>query len=288
MIPLALTSAAMLLMAQAGPTVAPGAAPPLRGAPLEIPRKKKADAAPAQAAATSRMAQCGALLRSGPAAAETFAEDWLESAKGSARAEPGECLGMALSALGRWGDAEAAFTAARDVTPAHEAANRARLGGMAGNALLAAGKTEAALERLDAAHGEALGAGNPKLAGEISIDRARALVALKRDGDAAAALVSARTNAAENGQAWLLSATLSRRQGKLAEAQAQILTAVKLLPLDPEVGLEAGVIAMLAGNEPAARRSWQSVLAAAPGSETARTAQSYLDQLGPDPSPSGR
>ena len=195
---------------------------------------------------------------------------------------------MTLAAQGRWDAAEAAFSAAYEVTPAGEPRNRARLAGMAGNALLAAGKPAAALALLDQAHGEALGAADPRLAAEISIDRARALVTLKSDGDAAAALATARANAADNGQGWLLSATLSRRQGKLAEAQQQILMAAQLMPLDPEVGLEAGVIAMLAGNEGAARRSWLSVVKAAPGSEAARTAQSYLDQLGPDPAPSGR
>ncbi|MFN5085021.1 MAG: tetratricopeptide repeat protein [Novosphingobium sp.] len=213
---------------------------------------------------------------------------YVRTSRGWAGVEPGLCLGMALAAQGQWDEAEAAFTAARELTPANEPANRARLGGMAGNALLAAGKAEAALALLDQAHGEALGAKDPRLAGEISIDRARALVALKRDGDAAAALATARANAADNGQGWLLSATLSRRQGKLAEAQQQIQVAAELLPLDPEVGLEAGVIAVLAGNDGAARRSWLSVIKAAPGSETARTAQSYLDQLGPDPAPSGR
>ena len=44
----------------------------------------------------------------------------------------------------------------------------------------------------------------------------------------------------------------------------------------------------VARNDGAARRSWLSVLKTAPGSETARIAQSYLDQLGPDPAPSGR
>lgn len=274
------------LLAQVGPSVGVGAGGSLPQAPLEIPRKKTEAAAPT--ASLSQAAQCRKLLATSPIEAADYAETWLDSAKGSARAEPGQCLGLARAAQGQWDDAQAAFMAARELTPASEPANRARLGGMAGNALLAAGKTEAALALLDQAHGEALGAGSPRLAGEISIDRARALVALKRDGDAAAALTTARTNAAENGQGWLLSATLSRRQGKLAEAQQQIQVAAQLLPLDPEVGLEAGVIAVLAGNDGAARRSWLSVVKAAPGSETARTAQSYLDQLGPDPAPSGR
>lgn len=275
------------LLAQVGPSVGVGAGGSLPQAPLEIPRKK-AEAAVARPAPLSQAAQCRKLLATSPVEAADFAEAWLNSAKGSARAEPGQCLGVALAAQAKWDDAEAAFMAAREMTPANEPTNRARLGGMAGNALLAAGKTEAALALLDQAHGEALGAKDPRLAGEISIDRARALVALKRDGDAAAALATARANAADNGQGWLLSATLSRRQGKLAEAQQQIQVAAELLPLDPEVGLEAGVIAVLAGNDGAARRSWLSVIKAAPGSETARTAQSYLDQLGPDPAPSGR
>ncbi len=274
------------LIAQFGPSVGVGAAGSLPQAPLEIPRKKSEAATPA--AELSPAALCRKLLTTSPVQAQAFAEKQLKDLKGSARAEPGQCLGMALSAQGKWDAALAAFDAAREVTPASEPANRARLGGMAGNALLAAGKPEAALAQLDQAHGEALGAGDLRLAGEISIDRARALVALKRDGDAATALATARTNAAENGQGWLLSATLSRRQGKLADAQQQIMTAAQLMPTDPEVGLEAGVIAMLAGNESAARRSWLSVLQTAPGSEVARTAQSYLDQLGPDPAPSGR
>jgi len=274
------------LIAQVGPSVGVGAGGSLPHAPLEIPRKKAEAVAPP--ARLTPAAQCRKLLADNPAQAVAFAEQRLKDLKGSARAEPGQCLGMALVAQGKWEAAQSAFTAAREVTPASEPASLARLGGMAGNAVLALGKPETALALLDQAHGEALGAGDSRLAAEISIDRARALVALKRDGDAAAALATARANAADNGQGWLLSATLSRRQGKLAEAQQQILMAAQLMPLDPEVGLEAGVIAMLAGNEGAARRSWLSVVKAAPGSEAARTAQSYLDQLGPDPAPSGR
>ena len=121
------------------------------------------------------------------------------------------------------------------------------------------------------------------LLGEVQIDRARALVALKREAEAGEALVEARTSAAANPLAWLLSATLSRRQGKLAQAQAQIATAAELAPHDAEVGLEAGVIAMLTGNEAAARKSWQSAIAAAPASEAAATAKGYLAQLGEAP-----
>lgn len=261
-----------------------GNAPALPRAPLEIPRRKlnvTLDPLP-----PSRLQQCLELARTAPAAAEQAARTWLAEAKGSARAEPGRCLGVALSAQGQLDEARAAFLAARDASPANERANMARLGGMAGNAALAAGQAEAALAALDTAHGDALGAGDARLAALLSIDRARALVALKRDGDAAAALAEARSGAPAEAQGWLLSATLARRQGQLAQAQAQIETAAQLAPLDPEVGLEAGVIAALGGRDAAARKSFGSVIAAAPGSEAARRAQQYLDQLGPAAAPS--
>ena len=63
--------------------------------------------------------------------------------------------------------------------------------------------------------------------------------------------------------------------------QARIERAAALLPIDPAIGLEAGVIAMLAGHEEAARRSWQSVVAAAPDSAEAQTAKGYIAQLRP-------
>lgn len=260
-----------------------GNAPALPQAPLEIHHKRKgADTAvrpPIRLA--SKLDQCLSQAKDDPAAAEDLAHAWLGAAKGSGRAEPGQCLGVALSGQGQWGDAAAAFMAARGDTPASERGNLARLAAMAGNAWLAQGKPDAALTALDLAHGDALGANDPHLAAQLSIDRARALVQLKREGDAAAALAEARSGAAEDPQAWLLSATLSRRQNKLAEAQQQIEQAATLAPLDPEVGLEAGVIAALGGRDAAARQSFQSVIKAAPDGEAAKRAQQYLDQLGP-------
>ncbi len=64
--------------------------------------------------------------------------------------------------------------------------------------------------------------------------------------------------------------------------------AAALAPQDPEIGLEAGVIAVLGGRDEAARRSWRSVLAAAPDSDQAKVAKGYLDQLGPAPTSEGR
>jgi len=206
------------------------------------------------------------------------AESRVASARGLALAAANHCLGKALAASERWGEAESAFLAALAATPAAHATVRGRLGAMAGNAALAAGANERALGLFDAALLAA--SGDSPLAGAIQLDRARALVTLKRNDEAAAALAAARTALPANAEAWLLSATLSRRQSRLEEAQGQIEKAAALLPQDPEIGLEAGVIAMLAGREDAARKSWQSVLAAAPQGAAAETARGYLAQIG--------
>ncbi len=237
-------------------------------------------AAPQTFEAPSRLHECLTAASDDPQAALDSANAWLIEAKGSQQAEPRLCLGSAYSTQEEWSDAERDFLAGRDIAAASDHVLRARLGTMAGNSALAAGAADRALPMLDAAHADALAAGDLQLAGDIAIDRARALVALKRDGDAAAALAEARTASPDNAFGWLLSATLSRRMGQLPQAQTQIETAAQLQPVDPEVGLEAGVIAVLSGHGAAAAKSWQSVIAAAPDSPSAATARGYLAQLG--------
>ncbi len=278
-------SFALFLIAQAGPFVVPGSpnsvtrppverrsAPPRRAnAPVVLPKPK------------SELQRCLAQARNAPATAITEASAWLARTEPITGGEPQFCLGTAYGELSRWPEAEAAFIAGRDAVGPANIGLRAQMGGIAGNVALLQKAPARALVALDMAHGDALTAGDIALVGEISLDRARALVALKRDAEAATALVEARTSAATNPLAWLLSATLSRRLGKLPAAQAQINTAAGLDPTDPEIGLEAGLIAMLQGREDAARKSWQSVIRLAPGSDIATTAQGYLAQLDAKP-----
>ena len=275
-----------LLLAQAGGLGAPEGVGAMRAG--STPRHTGI-ALPQAVAAPSRLQSCLAAAADDPQRAEDTANAWLREAHGSQQAEPRLCLGSAYTTQERWDDAERDFLAGRDVAAASDHLLRARLGGMAGNSVLAAGAAggvgaagapERALSLLDAAHGDALAAGDAHLAGDIAIDRARALVALNRDGDAATALAEARTANPDNALGWLLSATLSRRQGQLTKAQAQIETAAQLQPVDPEIGLEAGVIAVLSGHAAAAAKSWQSVIATAPDSPSATTARGYLAQLG--------
>ncbi|MEW9854713.1 tetratricopeptide repeat protein [Novosphingobium sp. M1R2S20] len=216
---------------------------------------------------------------SSPAAGAIAAQKALDRAKGEQRVRAGLCLGAALGAMERWDEARTAFLQARDAAAATDVASRARLGAMAGNAALAAGSAEAALAILDTAQADARSTEDNALTGTVAIDRARALVALGRQDQAATALTEARAALPDNAQAWLLSATLSRRADNLSEAQAQIERAAQLSPRDPEIGLEAGVIAVLDGREDAARKSWQSVVDGAPQSEAAETASGYLAQL---------
>lgn len=269
----------LALLMQVGPfgTTPPASAPPR---PPETRRPAAAPGPDLPSRPRSRLEFCLDAAGGNPVDAIDDAESWRDVSQGAARAEPLLCLGTAHARLEQWAQAEEAFVAGRDTAAANDTALRAKLGAMAGNAALAQAAPERALAILDAAGVAAAATGDLRLSGEIAIDRARALVALKREDEAAGALVEARTSAADNALAWLLSATLSRRQGKLAAAQAQIATAAQLSPRDPEIGLEAGVIAMLAGNEAAARRSWESTIAAAPASEAAATARGYLAQLG--------
>jgi tetratricopeptide (TPR) repeat protein len=87
--------------------------------------------------------------------------------------------------------------------------------------------------------------------------------------EGAQALAQARELAPQDPAVWLLSATLARRMEDLASARGWIATAAQLDPANPAIGLEAGLIAALAGNDDAARSSWQSVIDLAPRSTEA-------------------
>ncbi len=227
-----------------------------------------------------RLAVCLDKARSDPSSAIVSASVWLGEALDAERSFPQQCLGMAYTRLLRWKAAEDAFLGARRDALESNPALRAKLAAMAGNSALADGRNEDALADLDLAAQDAATSLDASLAGDVQIDRSRALVALGRTAEAAAALADARRDAPQNPDGWLLSATLARRQGDLDTAQGQIRTAAGLDPLNPAIGLEAGVIAALAGHDDAARKSWQSVVDAAPDSEEAQTARGYIAQLG--------
>lgn len=263
-------------------TLFPTALLPLASLPLAI-----AQAAPVLSEAPgpiagpveARAEECLMLAASDPVTAISTASQWLGEGATAGVTHAQECLGHSYVRLLRWDAAEDAFLAARDAAVPGNHDRRARLSAMAGNAALADMRNVDALADLRAAQAEAGQVSDPQLSASIESDLARALVALKRPGEAASALERARGLDPQNSEVWLLSATLARRQGDLAAASRLINNATSLSPQDPAVGLEAGVIAVLGGDEAAARRSWGAVMQIAPGSNEAQTAQSYIAQL---------
>lgn len=271
----------LALVLQAGPWVT-ARERPISPLPPEM-RNRPARSAPVVAlppvlAVDERLRDCLSEAASAPTLAAQNARAWRDGADGQGKTGPLHCLGAAQAGLEKWDEAEGAFLAAQ--TLARNTAARAAYGAMAASAALAQGANERALGQLDTALADARSAGAKPLSAAIELDRARALLALGRKADAASALTTAREDDPANAEAFLLSATLARRDDKLAEAQTLIEQAAKLAPGDADIGLEAGVIAVLAGRDEAARKSWQSVIATAPQSPQAETARGYLEQLG--------
>lgn len=242
---------------QASPTVGPAA--PVFTAPLND---------------EARFDGCMDLATDDPATGIVAANEWLMSGGGYfAR----HCLGYAYAKDGRWGAAADSFVvAARDAELARDS-RAANLWTQAGNAALASGDATRALGHFDAALAQ--GASHGLLLGELHLDRARALVIAGQPDEAEAAFAEAHRLVPEDPLAWLLSATLARRQGKLERAQADIDVAARLAPRDPEVALEAGNIAVSAGRYDIARRNWNQAIDIRPDGPVAKTARGHLAQL---------
>ena len=219
--------------------------------------------------------ECLTLARTDPPSAIMDATMWAQQDGGFlAKA----CHGLALGNDFRFAEAAPLFIEAAKGADAKQDTRSARFWAQAGNAYIAADMATDALGALD----NALKSTAPTNAerADIEVDRARTLVALIQPDEAVVALASARRLSPENGAAWLLSATLARRMNKLPDAVSHIQTAATLSPRDPAVALEAGNIAIAAGDESAARKQWEQVIKIAPDSRQATTAQTQLTALG--------
>ncbi|MBL0923209.1 MAG: tetratricopeptide repeat protein [Sphingomonadaceae bacterium] len=237
-----------------------------------------AAAQPLPTLAEVQFTECLDLARKDPASAVTEASLWAQQGGGFlARA----CQGFALASDFKFDLATPVLREAAQGAQDKRDPRAARFWAQAGNSAIADGKPDIALDALDKAL--ALATLDNKERADSEIDRARALVALDRMADAEKSLGTARQLSPENGTAWLLSATLARRLEKLPDALTYIQTAAPLLPRDPAVALEAGNIAMAAGDEAAARKQWEQTIAIAPASRQANTAQAQLAALGASP-----
>lgn len=273
----------LALALQVGPNPTGGAIPGdelLQDRPPRAQAQPEAEAEPDPDPVSAWLAGCLGTLEEDPARAHAMAQIRRSETTGADRVLANHCLGTAAAALELWDDARTAFTAAREETPEGEPRARARFAALAGAAALGGGDAEGALPLLTLAESDAQTAKSPLLEAIAASDRARALVALGRAGQALAALENSTALAPDRAEGWLLKATLLRRLERLPEAQTAIERAAGLAATNPEIALEAGVIAVLAGRDDAARKSWQSVITLAPDSPAAATAKDYLAQLG--------
>ncbi|GAC1421652.1 MAG: hypothetical protein NVSMB69_20810 [Novosphingobium sp.] len=264
----------------------PGNPAPVSIKPLPIPhrgtvvRRTGTANTPPAPVARDRLGICLSAVKDDPATGLASARAWAASATpGAETGRANQCLGTAEARAGHYAEALPAFARAIAALPVGEEGRHAALYALAAQSALASGDATRALGWLQVAllPSSVLDA---DAKAEAQCDRARALVTLGRPEEARTALAEAHRLAPESAESWLLSATLARRDKNLALAQHDIELAAQYARLDPAVGLEAGVIAVLAGHDEAARKSWQSVLTAAPDSPEAVTAKGYLAQLG--------
>lgn len=227
----------------------------------------------------ARFEACATLAKSDPARAVAEAEAW-EKQAGNLPAR--HCLGLAYVAAERWVPAATVFTRAATAAESANDPRAAMLWTQAGNAALAGDEAGLARTALDRAL-KLEGGLSDVMRGEAWLDRARADVALGDLAGARADLDKGLLLAPDDPFAWLLSATLARRQEDMARAARDISTAAKLAPDDAGVALEAGNIAIAAGAEPAARLAWEKAKGLAPNDPAGKAAAAQLAQLAAAP-----
>jgi tetratricopeptide (TPR) repeat protein len=233
-----------------------------------------AQALPFTGTDAARFEACTALLAADPAKAVADAERW----RGGGGGPPAQqCLGMAFAAQERWAPAVAAFEQGAKEAELKRDGRAATLWVLAGNAALGGNEAAAARNHFDRAL--ALPVLEGAFRGEALVDRARAQVALADMAAARADLDAALKLVAADPMAWLLSATLARRQSDLPRAEQDIAQAARLAPDDASVALEAGNIAKLAGADDAARTAWEQAIKLEPEGAAGQSAKAALDRL---------
>ena len=197
----------------------------------------------ASASDAERFEKCSAQVKADAAAGVATAETW-QRAGGGLPARM--CLGLGYVAQERWAPAEIAFAQAAEEAERRGDGRAAGLWVQAANAALAG--EDPARARTDLDRALALPVLVDTMRGEAHLDRARAAVALNDLAGARSDMDEALKLVPQDPLAWLLSATLARRQGDAARAAKDIAEAVRLDPKAPEIAEErARIAAMTAG-----------------------------------------
>jgi tetratricopeptide (TPR) repeat protein len=229
---------------------------------------------PALSPTQQRLAQCIQTSSQDPQAAIELANAWI--AEGGGRPAR-HCLGIGFFDSGQFRSAETVFVDAGTGANGTPDPAAAQLWALAGAAALAQGEASTARDYLNFAIGEGNLTGLALATAHADLAKARAslddMAGARTSVDEALRLVP------DEGAFWIVSAIIARRMRDFVRAQADIQQAAALLPREPEVALEAGNIAYMVGNDVAARRSWESVLAIAPTGPVADAARRRLVDL---------
>ncbi len=221
-----------------------------------------------------RFGRCHDSAAEDAAAGMAAAQAWLVDGGGFVARQ---CLGFAQARGGLFDAAAESFATAAGEAEAARDWRAANLWAQAGNAALAAGDPARARRHLDAALAQGRLTG--LALGEAHLDRARAALAMQDWTSARGDLDIASREAAQDPLVWLLSATLARRQGSLAKAQADIAVAAQLGPRDAAIALEAGNIAAAGDRLDAARTAWESAVALGGTTPAGVAARARLTEL---------
>jgi Tfp pilus assembly protein PilF len=248
---------------------------------LQAAAAAPASAPPPASPAGRRFETCVALTKSDPAKAAAEADAWRVAGGGLLARE---CLGVAYAAQERWAPASVAFEQAANEAEIQRDGRAANLWVQAGNAALAGDDPSKARQAFDRAL--KLPSLSDAMRGEAYLDRGRAAVELSDLSSARADIDQSLKLVPADPLAWLLSATLARRQKDKSRATADIARALQFSPEDPAVIFESGNIAALNGDGTAAHAAWARAAEKDPegpaGKAAAAALTSGLDKEGED------
>lgn len=246
-------------------------------------------ASPASAGEAQRYHDCVSEALNNPVETFVIANEWRDEGGGI----PAEhCLALVLTALERYEPAAKQLELVAKHLKAGSGFNpfimkntpelQAGLHVQAGNAWLLAERGGEAYDAFSNAL-EEIGA-NALGSDEILIDRARAAVMMGNVDAAIRDLDNAQLMSAGNALIYLYRAAARRQQEDLAAANADIQTALKLAPKNPDIQLEAGNISAARGELDKARTHWlETTLLSEDGNavEAARANMAELDIIQP-------
>lgn len=222
----------------------------------------------------SRYAACIAIAQAEPQRGIETAQAWrIEGGGIPAR----HCLALAQFAAKDYAAALASYEGAALASDVAKDGQAVNLWSQGADAAMLAGKPDAAVRFLDKALAGVLSDRlSDRAQASIRVNRAEALVDLKRYPEAAADLDKATKLDPAVRYGWLLQATLARRMGDFKLAEAAILKAAELEPGSADVQFEAGNIAAAQGKDALARAAWLAAARADPDSPAGLAANKAL------------